>query len=65
MDLLNSKLPEKLEIERFRPNIILTGCHAHAEVGNNHAHSFILLVKGEEGVGKGILYLTKVVLIND
>ena len=32
MDLLNSKLEEKLEIERFRPNIIVTGCSAHAEV---------------------------------
>ena len=32
MELLNSKLEEKLEIERFRPNIIVTGCTAHAEV---------------------------------
>ena len=32
MELLNSKLDVELEIERFRPNIILTGCLAHAEV---------------------------------
>ena len=32
MDLLNSKLDEKLEIERFRPNIIVSGCSPHDEV---------------------------------
>ena len=32
MELLNSKLEEKLEVERFRPNIIVKGCSAHEEV---------------------------------
>jgi uncharacterized protein YcbX len=34
MELLNSKIKEKLEIERFRPNIVVTGCSAHDEVRN-------------------------------
>lgn len=31
LDLLNSKLESPIPIERFRPNIILTGCAAHTE----------------------------------
>ena len=31
IDLLNSKLPQKVEINRFRPNIVIDGCGAHAE----------------------------------
>ena len=31
IDLLNNKLGEQLDIGRFRPNIVLEGCPAHAE----------------------------------
>ena len=33
MELLNSKLEQPLPLERFRPNIILSGCLPHSEVG--------------------------------
>ncbi len=32
MEVLNSKLDKEMEIERFRPNIILKDCPPHAEV---------------------------------
>ena len=32
MELLNSKLEQPLPLERFRPNIILSGCLPHSEV---------------------------------
>ena len=31
IDLLNSHLPQKVNIDRFRANIIIDGCEAHAE----------------------------------
>jgi uncharacterized protein YcbX len=34
MELLNSKLKEKLKLEQFRPSIVVTGCSAHNEVRN-------------------------------
>jgi uncharacterized protein YcbX len=48
MKLLNSKLKEKLEIERFRPNIIVTGCSAHDEVRN--AVAVVVRREGSEGL---------------
>ncbi len=39
MELLNSKLKEKVQIERFRPNIIVTDCPSHAEVSCHHTTS--------------------------
>lgn len=31
MELLNSKCPEPMQVARFRPNVLLTGCNAHEE----------------------------------
>jgi uncharacterized protein YcbX len=31
LDLLNSKLPEPVSLDRFRPNLIVSGCEPHAE----------------------------------
>jgi uncharacterized protein len=31
IDLLNEKLEQKVSIDRFRPNIVIDGCNAHAE----------------------------------
>jgi len=31
LDLLNSKLVEPVGMDRFRPNLVVTGCEAHAE----------------------------------
>ena len=31
LDLLNSKLDSKLQMDRFRPNIVVSGCAPHAE----------------------------------
>lgn len=31
VDLLNQRLQQKVSIDRFRPNIVLAGCDAHAE----------------------------------
>ena len=33
LELLNSKLDTAVVIERFRPNIVVSGCLPHSEVG--------------------------------
>ena len=40
MELLNSKLEQPLPMERFRPNIILSGCLPHSEVGPSLAKNW-------------------------
>lgn len=35
VELLNSKLDTPLPIDRFRPNIIVSGCEPHAEVSSS------------------------------
>ena len=32
MNLLNARMSEEMGIERFRPNIVLSGCLPHGEV---------------------------------
>ena len=36
LDLLNSKLDSPIPMDRFRPNIVVTGCDPHAEVISDH-----------------------------
>lgn len=35
LDLLNSKLAQPVNMDRFRPNLVVTGCQPHAEDGWN------------------------------